>query len=79
MLQLFFFHLSAFLLMWMLYPTRVAIIVNVVLMIFLVMFLFNGYDIYSRLYISEQEAVSGQFTDFGNVYSQMGELDRGTS
>ena len=62
--QLFMFHVSSFLLMWVLYTTRVAAVVNVVLLIFLVVFAVNGYDIYRKLHISEDEAVSGKFQDF---------------
>ena len=47
--------------MWVLYSTKVAAFVNVVLLIFLVVFVVNGYDIYSKLYISESEAISGKF------------------
>ena len=59
--QLLLFHISSFLLMWVLYSTRVAAFVNIVLLIFLVVFVVNGYDIYSKLYISESEAISGKF------------------
>ena len=68
MLQLFFFHMSSFSLMWMLYSSRVAIIVNAVLAVFLVLFLMNGYKIWSQLYVSEADAVSGQFQDFAGTY-----------
>ena len=43
MCQLLFFHLSSFSLMWMLYPARVAFIVNIVLLLFLLLFVVNGY------------------------------------
>lgn len=45
MLQLLFFHISSFLLMWMIYSASIAIVVNVVLLIFLVVFIINGFDI----------------------------------
>ena len=61
MLQLLFFHISSFTLMWMLYRTRVAIIVNIVLMVFLILFMVNGYKIWSLLHVSDYDAVSGQF------------------
>jgi hypothetical protein len=61
MLQLFFFHLSSFSLMWILYSSRVAIIVNIVLAFFLVLFLVNGFTIWNKLHVSEKDAVSGQF------------------
>jgi len=57
--QLFMFHVSSFLLMWVLYTTRVAAVVNVVLLIFLIIFAVNGYDIVQKLHIDEDEAVSG--------------------
>ena len=62
--------------MWMLYPIKVALVVNVVLMFFLLLFLKNGFEIFTQLYVKEDEAVSGQFSDFANVYSHLGELDR---
>ena len=61
MLQLLFFHLTSFLMMWMIYPTRVAIVVNIVLGIFLLVFISNGYSLVSALYVDEKDAVSGQF------------------
>ena len=64
-LQLLFFHISSFLLMWVLYTREVALMVNVVLMIFLVAFVVNGLEIVNKLYIKEDEAVSGKFKDFG--------------
>ena len=75
MCQLLFFHLSSFLLMWMLYPTNVAVIVNVVLAIFLVMFVYNGVTIFSKLHVSSEDAISGKFQEFGN-YSHMQQLDQ---
>ena len=44
--QLFFFHISSFLLMWVLYTRLVALVVNVVLLIFLLIFIVNGVDIF---------------------------------
>ena len=73
--QLFMFHISSFLLMWVLYTTRVATVVNVVLLIFLIVFVVNGFDIYRKLHISEDEAVSGKFQDFSQ-YQRMNDLDR---
>lgn len=50
--------------MWCLYTKYVAIVVNVVLFIFLILFACNGYDIYKKLHLSESEAISGRFQDF---------------
>lgn len=47
--------------MWVLYSTHVAIVVNVVLLIFLIVFAINGYDIYKKLHLNESEAISGRF------------------
>ena len=52
--QLFFFHISSILLIWMLYVREVAIVVSIVLLIFFVAFLINGGDIISGLYISDE-------------------------
>ena len=64
MLQLFFFHISSFLLMWVLYDHKVAIFVNFILGIFLIAFIKNGYDIYDNLALDEKEAVTGVFSNF---------------
>jgi hypothetical protein len=61
MLQLFFFHVSSFLMMWMIYSTPIAIVVNIVLLIFMVVFIINGLDIVQKLHINEDEAVTGKF------------------
>jgi len=45
-LQLLFFHLSSFLLMWTLYDRTVAIFINAILLIFLIVFIKNGQEIY---------------------------------
>lgn len=62
--QLLFFHISSFLLMWVLYTAKVAFVVNIVLAIFLVLFIINGLDIVKQLHVKEGEAVSGKFQDF---------------
>ena len=71
------FHISSFLLMWVLYSTFVALVVNMVLLVFLVIFIINGLDIVGKLYIDESEAISGQFQDF-TMYQRMGDMDAGT-
>lgn len=60
-LQLFFFHISSFILMWLLYSHTVALIVNSVLLIFLILFVINGLEISSKLHIDEKDAISGKF------------------
>lgn len=77
MLQLFFFHMSSFLLMWTLYSRPVALVINIILGIFLVLFIVNGKDIYDKLAVSEQDAVSGKFTNFAQ-YEGMEDLDKNT-
>lgn len=54
-----FFHVSSFLLMWLYYPTKVAIVINIILMVFLIVFVKNGWEIVDKLYIKEGEAVTG--------------------
>ena len=73
--QLFFFHISSFLLMWVLYSTQVALVVNCVLLAFLIAFIANGLDILSKLHVSEDDAVSGKFQDFSK-YQIMNDLDQ---
>jgi len=67
-LQLFFFHLSSFSLVWYLYPAKVAFVVNIVILFFLLLFIAQGYEIFNKLHVSEMDAVSGQFDNFANVY-----------
>ena len=49
------------LLMWVLYAPFVAIVTNVVQIVFLIVFILNGFDIVSKLHLNEDEAVSGKF------------------
>jgi len=72
--QLLFFHISSFLLMWVLYTPQVAFVVNIVLLVFLLVFIINGIDIFNKLYVNEQEAVSGKFQDFSK-FQNMNDLD----
>ena len=72
-----FFHLSSFSLVWYLYPAKVAIVVNVVLLFFLLLFVAQGFEIFNKLHIKEMDAVSGQFDNFAEVYQGMGDLDKG--
>ena len=60
-LQLLFFHLSSFLLMWIFYSKSTAIVINCVLGVFLFLFVKNGREIIAELYIDEKEAVSSKF------------------
>jgi hypothetical protein len=73
-LQLLFFHVSSFLLMWLYYPVKVAFFINLILLAFLFVFVKNGYEIYSKLYVKDDEAVTGQFKDF-TQYENMYDLD----
>ena len=74
-LQLLFFHMSSFLLMWLYYPVKVALLINVILLVFLVLFVKNGYEIFTKLYVKDEDAVTGQFKDFAQ-YENMYDLDR---
>lgn len=47
------------LLMWLYYPVKVALLINIILLAFLLVFLKNGWEIYSRLYVKDDEAISG--------------------
>ena len=66
-LQLLCFHLSSFLLIWMLYSPNVAFIINSILLAFLILFGLNALDIVQKFYVEEQQAVSGQFQDFSGA------------
>lgn len=65
-LQLLFFHLSSFLLMWTLYSATVAVIINLILLVFLVLFIKNGSEIYETLHVKEEDAVTGKFNNFAD-------------
>jgi hypothetical protein len=54
--QLVLFHLSSFLLMWLLYQKVVAIVVNVVLGFFLFFFFSNGSELFKQLYITDEQS-----------------------
>ena len=71
--QLIFFYLSSFLLMWVLYSKSVAIITNLILAGFMLLFICNGLEIYDRLVI-KGEAATGKFSTFAH-YESMGALD----
>ena len=58
-LQLLFFHMSSFLLMWLYYPFKVALVINIILGTFLMIFIKNGWEIFDKLYVKEDEAVTG--------------------
>ena len=56
--------------MWVLYDRMVATVINVILGIFLLIFIHNGREIYDKLHVSDDDAVTGQFKDFGK-YEEM--------
>ena len=60
--------------MWVLYSSQTAIVVNIILAIFLMLFFKNGLEIYNSLAVKDEEAVSGKFTNFAQ-YENMNELD----
>lgn len=60
--------------MWLYYPFRVAILINLILLAFLVVFIKNGNEIYLKLHVSDEEAVTGKFKDF-TQYENMYDLD----
>ena len=62
--------------MWTMYSKPVAIVINIILGVFLALFVMNGKDIYDKLAVSEDEAVSGKFTNFAQ-YEGMQDLDKG--
>ena len=74
LLQLLSFHCSSFLLMWVLYSKTVAIIINCILAVFLLVFIHNGFEIYNALNVSDEDAISGKFTNFAQ-YEGMNDLD----
>ena len=73
MLQILFFLISSLTMMWVLYDKKVASVINVILMVFLIAFIKNGYDIYDTLAVDEKDAVTGVFQNF-EQYEGMGDL-----
>ena len=59
--QLCFFFISAFLLMWIEFSPIVAITANSVLGLCLFFFVTNGAELIDLLYISDEMAIDGQF------------------
>lgn len=60
--------------MWLYYPFKVAAIINIILGAFLLIFIKNGWEIFDKLYVKDDEAVTGQFKDFA-AYENMYDLD----
>ena len=60
--------------MWVLYSKTVAITINVILGIFLILFIHNGFEIYNSLHVTDEDAVTGKFSNFAQ-YSGMHDLD----
>jgi small nuclear ribonucleoprotein (snRNP)-like protein len=60
--------------MWLYYPFKVAVIINIILGAFLLIFIKNGWEIFDKLYVKDDEAVTGQFKDF-SAYENMYDLD----
>jgi hypothetical protein len=75
MLSLLAFHISSFLLVWIYYPGLIAFVVNVVLLAFLIVFVTSGLDIFKKLYVPDNTAVTGQFVDF-STYDRMPDLEK---
>lgn len=61
--QLILFHLSSFLLMWLLYSWIVALATNVVLGFYLFFFVYNGLQLISELYIAEEDTIDSDMPD----------------
>jgi hypothetical protein len=53
--------------MWTLYSKEVAIVINIILMVFLLLFVKNGYEIYDKLHVKDEDAVQGTFTNFADA------------
>ena len=59
--------------MWVLYDKKVAVFINLILTVFLIAFIKNGYDIYDNLAIEDKDQVTGVFANF-TQYEGMGDL-----
>ena len=75
--ELMFFHISSFMLMWILYSPFVALVVNMVLFAFLLQFISEGQDIMERLFVKEDHAVTGKLNLLRDERQEIvGNLDR---
>lgn len=45
--------------MWLYYSTKVALVINIILLVFLIVFIKNGWDIFDKLYVKDDDAVTG--------------------
>ena len=61
--------------MWVYYRVLTALIINAILLMFLLLFVRNGRDIITRLWVDEDEAVTGKFQKFANQLVG-GDLDK---
>ena len=61
MMELIFFHISSLLAMWIFYKFIVAFIVNIILGLFLLLFLRNAWEIIDELYVEDEDAITGIF------------------
>mmetsp|Transcript_16330 Transcript_16330/g.27618 ORF Transcript_16330/g.27618 Transcript_16330/m.27618 type:complete len:216 (+) Transcript_16330:80-727(+) len=78
--ELMFFHIASFMLMWILYSPIVALVVNIVLLVFLLQFFSECMDIIERLYVKEDQAVSGKLNLLRDERQEvLGNLDNQTS
>ena len=68
-LQLVFFNISSITLMWVLYRPFIAIFVTTLLILFLTIFVVKGIGIFQKLYVDDDNAVSGQFQNFYKGYN----------
>lgn len=68
--------MSSFLLMWIYYRFLVALVINIILGLFLFVFVRNGYDIMKDLYVDDAQAVSGKFKSFKDTFM---DLDKGVN
>ena len=75
MLCLLSFHISSFLLVWIYYDSFTSFVVNCALAVFLYLFITNGYNIMSKLYIPDYEAVTSQFTNFNQQFESIPNID----
>ena len=74
--ELVFFHISSFMLMWILYSPFVAFIVNLVLLAFLLQFMSEGLYVMEKLYVRESDAVKNEMQMINRNRGEIGRLDQ---
>ena len=56
------FQFSLFFKMFLVYRASIAIAINLILLVFLAVFIYKGIDIFRKLHVEDHEAMTGEIT-----------------